>query len=47
MKFKIYWTKGDVEDSMIIEGDSIAEIQERASAELAKRNPDDYWSEEM
>lgn len=47
MRFKIYWIKDGHEDSMIIEGDTIKELQKKAKIEIDKRNPDGYWSEEI
>lgn len=45
MKVRICWIKNGVEDSMVIEANTIEELQEIASAEMAKRQPEDYWSE--
>ena len=49
MKFRLHWTKGEYEDSMVISGGSIEEIREIAMKEIAKRgiNEEDCWSEEI
>ena len=48
MKFKIHYTLPDgTEDSVVLIGDSIEELQERASAEITKRNATDPWSEQV
>ncbi len=45
MKFRIH--NGDYEDSIIIEGETIEEIREKAHKETSKRNWKDCWSEEL
>lgn len=47
MRFKIHWIIKGCEDSMIIEGDTIKELQKKAKIEIDKRNPDGYWSEKI
>ena len=48
MKFKLFFDYGDdYVDSLVIEGDSIDELQERANKEVAKRSPNYYWSEPL
>jgi hypothetical protein len=46
MKVRICWTKDDHEDSMVIEADTLERLQEIATEEMTKRQPDDYWSED-
>ena len=46
MSFKIYFTLANGEtDSVVISGETIAEIQELAKAEIEKRGAVDAWSE--
>jgi hypothetical protein len=47
MKFKIGYTVNGEEDSVIIEGDTIEECQEKAQAEVKKRGATNAWSEEI
>lgn len=47
MKFKIHFTTGDTEDSIVVSGDTIEEIREKADIETKKRNGTDCWSEEI
>lgn len=47
MRVRIHWNVGDYEDSMIIEGDTVEEIREKAEAEVAKRGGKNPWSEEL
>ncbi len=48
MKFEIHFEHADGStDSIILSGDSIEEIQQLAKAEVDKRNPVDYWSEQV
>ena len=47
MKYKICWEKDGSSDSMIIEGETIEELQKVARKEIDKRKPDNYWSEEL
>ena len=48
MKFEIHFEHIDGStDSIILSGDSIAEIQQQAAAEVDKRKPADYWSEQV
>ncbi len=48
MKVRINWIddKG-FEDNMIIEADSIEELQKIAKEEVEKRNAVDYWSSDL
>lgn len=48
MKFKIHYN-GEYEDSLVVEGDTITEIAEKAEAEADKRgwNTADCWSEQI
>jgi len=46
MKLRIHFTIGeDTEDSIIIKGNTIEEVREKADIEVAKRNGVDPWSE--
>lgn len=48
MIFKIHFTLSDgTEDFVVILGDTIDEIREKAQAELTKRGGQDPWSEEL
>lgn len=48
MLFKIHGTWPDgTEDSIIIEGDSVAEVREKADEETSKRNWTNLWSEQL
>ena len=47
MKFKINYTVGNEQDSVVIEGDSIEECQKKAHNEVKKRGATDPWSEEI
>ena len=52
MKFRIHYTiKGadgsPVEDSIVIEGDTVEEIRNKADAALSHRGGVDPWSEEL
>ena len=51
MKFKIHWTVDNFEDDIIIEGEDIQEIKEKADCETNKRGLDQIknhlWSEEL
>jgi len=48
MRFRIHYTLSDgSEDSIVLEGNSIAEIRKQADEELARRNAIDPWSEEL
>jgi len=42
---KIVFTKDGFEDSIILEASTLKELRQKAEAEMAKRNPDDWWSE--
>ena len=48
MKFRIHYN-GEYEDSIVIEGNTIEEIREKAFAEGDKRgwNREDCWSEQI
>lgn len=46
MRFRIHFTLADgSEDSVVVEGGSIEEVQQAAGQEVAKRNGTDPWSE--
>ena len=48
MKFRIHGCYCDgTEDSIVISGDTIEEVQEKAKIETEKRNWQDCWSEEI
>lgn len=48
MKFRIYFKVNDVQDSIIIEGDSIEEIREQVTTEIVdKRSGKPLWSERV
>ena len=51
MKFKIYFTVGEYDDYLIVEGDSIEEIRDIASRETRARGLDEkrnnLWSEQL
>ena len=48
MKFRIHYTlQGDIEDSFILDGDSIEEMREMAESELTRRGGVDPWSEDL
>lgn len=48
MIFRIHFTlPNGSQDSVVIEGDDIDELRERAEAEVAKRGATDPWSEEL
>jgi hypothetical protein len=48
MNFRIHYTLSDgSEDSIIVTGDDIEQIREKADAEVAKRGGTDPWSEEI
>lgn len=47
MKARICWTKDGIFDSMTIEGDDLDEIKKLADAEIEKRQPDEFWSEDI
>lgn len=48
MKFKLCFTYvSGFSDELIVEGETIPEIQEIAEKEVEKRNPEYYWSEEI
>lgn len=48
MRFRIHfeWPDG-TEDSLIITGDSIEDVRQKADAELLKRGGKNPWSEEL
>lgn len=48
MRFRIYGTApcGD-EDSIIVEGETLEEVREKASTETGVRNWINLWSEEL
>ena len=45
MKFRIH--DGNSEDSLVIEGETIEELREKAEKETSKRGWKDCWSEEI
>jgi hypothetical protein len=45
MKARICWTIGEHEDSIVIDADSLEEIQSKAREIIVEREPDNYWSE--
>ena len=50
MRFRIHFVHdrdGGYEDYLILEGDTIEEIREKACEEMDRRKPDDWWSEEI
>ena len=51
MRFKVYFTKADVEDYFIIEGESLEDVKIKAREELHKRGltveSNFVWSEEI
>lgn len=48
MTFKIHFERPDgTEDFVVLSGDTVHEIQEKAEAELAKRSGKNPWSEEI
>jgi len=48
MKFRLHFTlQDDSHDFIIIEGETIEEIQKKAKVEKEKRNAKDAWSEEL
>lgn len=47
MKFKIFYEIKHVTDSIILEGETIEEIQDKAKKIIEEKNPDNYWSEEV
>jgi hypothetical protein len=48
MKFEIHFELADgSEDFVVIEGDTVEEIREKADAEVAKRNGENPWSKEL
>lgn len=47
MMFRIHFTANGVDDSVVVEGDTVEEIRVRAEAEVARRNGVDPWSEEL
>jgi len=51
MRYRIHWSIGDYEDSIIIEGDTIEEIKEEAECVVNSRGLDaeknNFWSEKI
>jgi CRISPR/Cas system-associated protein Cas10 (large subunit of type III CRISPR-Cas system) len=49
MKYKLCWERGGSVDSIIVEGESIEEIREKAKEEIKKRgiSENNCWSEEV
>ena len=47
IKYAICWVHDDYEDRIIIEGESIEELQEKAAKIIEARKPDYFWSEEV
>lgn len=44
-KARIFWTHGEQEDSVVIEGYSYEELRRQAQQIIDERKPDNYWSE--
>ncbi len=45
---KICWTKNGIDDSIILEANTVEELQEKAKAEIERRKPlENYWSENL
>lgn len=44
IKTTLHFTHGDFEDELTVEADTLDELREIANAEVARRNPDEYWS---
>ena len=47
MKFLIHFTVKAIEDSIFLEGETIDEIRDKATAELNRRGATNMWSEEI
>jgi hypothetical protein len=48
LKFRIHFERPDgTEDSMVITGDTVAEIRQQAEVEVEVRNAKNPWSEEL
>lgn len=52
MKFRIHFKVPDVdgqqaEDSVVVEGDTVEQIREKADSEVLRRGGIDPWSEEL
>lgn len=47
MRFKIHFTVNGVEDDVIVYGDTLEEIRDRANREVESRGGTDPWSEEL
>lgn len=48
MTFRIHFTWPDgTQDSVIVSGDTIEEVREKAQEAVASRNATDPWSEEI
>lgn len=48
MRYRIYFTLSDgSEDSVVVEGESVEELQEVAAYQVALRGGSDPWSEEL
>lgn len=48
MRARIHYTLPDgSDDSLILEGDTVEEIREKADRELERRSATDPWSEEL
>jgi hypothetical protein len=47
MRFRIHFTVGNTNDSIVVAGDSIEEIREQAASEIEKRGGSNPWSEEL
>ncbi len=42
MQFKIYWVRGEFEDSLVVSGETVADCQREARKEMAKRGWKDH-----
>ena len=47
MRFKIHYTIGDYDDSIVITGEDLEECREKAAEVVKQKNPDNYWSEQL
>jgi hypothetical protein len=47
LRFRIFFETGDHTDHIDVEGAEIEDIQQRAIAEVGRRNPDRYWSQQI
>ena len=49
MRFRIHWEYQGTEDHVDVEGETVAEVQQKAQSELEKRGMQDQyaWSEQL